>query len=103
MKNSWDDVAYITATVIDQNGVLEPRSNDMIHFSISGPGVIAAVENGDPANGEPFVADHHTAFAGRCVAILRASGEGGKIEITAAAGGLKSGSMSLLAETADQP
>ena len=91
----WDAVARITATIVDKNGVVVPGADDLITFKISGPGVIAAVDNGDNASHEPFQAGERRALLGRCVAFIKATAPTGKITLTASAPGLAAGSVSL--------
>jgi len=88
----WDAVARVTATIVDKNGMLVPDADDLITFKISGPGVIAAVDNGGNASHEPFQAGERHALQGRCVAFIKATGGSGKIILTASAPSLSSGS-----------
>jgi beta-galactosidase len=92
---SWDDVSYITATIVDENGVLVPDAGNLISFKTSGPGTIVAVDSGDNASHEPFQATERHAFQGRCFAILRASGSSGPIVINASAPGLANGTLTI--------
>jgi beta-galactosidase len=91
LSPDWNDVAFLRAAVTDKNGVVVPDADDLIQFKISGPGVVAAVDNGDNASHEPFQANARRAFQGTCVAIVKAKPAGGRIMITASAEGLKSG------------
>jgi beta-galactosidase len=93
----WDDVCRVTATVADKHGTVVPGANNLISFKISGPGVIAAVDNADNASHEPFQAAERHAFQGRCVAFVKAMASSGKIVLTASAPSLKSGSITLKA------
>ena len=92
---SWDDVAFVRATVVDENGVVVPRAKDLIRFSITGPGVIAAVDSADNTSIEPFQASERRAYQGVCFAMIKASQTGEKIVITAEAAGLKAGSVAI--------
>jgi beta-galactosidase len=38
INNNWDDVAYITATVVDANGVLARRQIKLSTSALPGPG-----------------------------------------------------------------
>ena len=69
----------------------------MVSFAISGPGKIAAVDNGDNAGHEPFHATERHAFDGECVAFIRATAAEGEIKVTASAAGLTSGSIVIRA------
>jgi beta-galactosidase len=91
----WDDVDYVTATIVDENGVRCPWADELISFKVSGPGAIAAVENGNPTSHEPFQSSERHAFEGRCVAILKAIAPSGRITLTASAPGLTASSITL--------
>jgi beta-galactosidase len=95
LAQDWDSVARITATVVDKNGVTVPGADDWIRFQISGPGVIAAVDNGGNASHEPFQAGERHALLGRCVVFIKATAPSGKITLTASAPGLAAGLASL--------
>ena len=91
---NWNDVAYVTARVVDANGITIPGANNLVEFKVSGPGAIAAVDNADNSSHEPFQASSRHAYQGECVAIIRAGGSG-RIVITASAGGLEGGSVAI--------
>ena len=90
----WDDVAYVTAEVVDQHGVLVPSANQRITFAVNGPGAVIAVDNADIASHEPFQGTVRSAFQGRCIAIVRASAPG-RIDVRATAPSLKAGAVSM--------
>ena len=92
---SWDEVAFVRAAVVDENGVIVPRAKDLIRFSSTGPGVIAAVDSADNTSIEPFQASERRAYQGVCFAMIKASQAGNKIVITAEAAGLKAGSVAI--------
>ena len=91
----WDDVATVSATVVDANGVLVPTANDLINFNITGPGRIAAVDSADNASHESFQATERRAYQGRCFALLKADASRGRITLVASAPGLSSGSITI--------
>lgn len=95
LGTSWDDVVTVRVTVMDANGICVPRADDLISFKVSGPGVIAAVDNGDNASHELFQAHTRRAFHGRCVAFVKATRATGKIILQATASGLTSGTTSI--------
>jgi beta-galactosidase len=100
----WDDVSFVTATVVDSNGVPEPLADDLVHFHIDGPGEVAAVESADVNSTEPFQAVQRNAYRGVCSAIVRATAASlsrggltqGKIHLTATAAGLAPGSIDIV-------
>ena len=96
LSTDWDDVCCVTAAVTDEKGVLNPRANDVISFKISGPGVIAAVANGDRTSHESFQDSQRSAFQGQCMAILKTgAGAGRQITLIAAAPGLSDSSITI--------
>ena len=94
---NWDEVAYVEAAVMDEQGVLVPDARDLVTFKVSGPGSVVAVDNGDIASHEPFQATERNAWQGRCFAILRASAAG-NISLTATASNLAPATVSLEAK-----
>jgi beta-galactosidase len=97
LADDWDGVAFVRAAVVDRHGVLVPSANDLIRFSISGPGVVAAVDNADNSSHESFQATERHAFAGECVAFVKATASSGKIVVAASAPGLGSDTVVLRA------
>jgi len=94
---TWDDVAYVTATVVDEHGVVVPSADHQITFAVTGPAAVVAVDNQDITSHESFQGNVRSAFQGRCIAIVRASGAG-RIAVSAGAKALKGGSVSLEAK-----
>lgn len=95
LSPAWDEVAFVTATVVDNNGVRVPRANDLVSFSISGPGAIVAVDSADNASIEPFHARQRRAYQGSCEAMVRATGSSGEVMVTATAVGLEAANVSI--------
>jgi beta-galactosidase len=81
------DLSYVTVTVLDKDGVPVPRAKNRIRFELTGPGEIAAVDNGDPTSLEPFQATERRAFNGLALAIVRAR-QPGTIKLRARSPGL---------------
>ena len=69
----WNDVAYVTVTLVDNYGTVIPDSETRVHFSIEGPGKIIAVDNGNLVDHDPFQATDRRLYAGQAIAILRST------------------------------
>jgi beta-galactosidase len=95
LSPGFDNVAVVRAKITDASGIQIPRANDLISFKISGPGVIAAVDNGDNKSHELFQTDSRRAFQGQCVAFVKATASSGQITLTASAPGLTDGSLAV--------
>ncbi len=96
LSTDWDDVCCVIAAVTDENGVLNPRANDLISFNTTGPGVIAAVANGSRSSHALFQTSPRRAFQGQCMAIVKAgAGAGRQITVRASAPGLSDSSITI--------
>ena len=95
IANTWDDISYITAKIVDSNGVQCPASDQIIKFEISGPGSVAAVDNGNLSSHELFKASQRQTYQGQCIAIVRATASSGEITIKASADMLKGAEITV--------
>jgi beta-galactosidase len=98
LQNNWDDVAYVTASVVDAKGVICPNESNSIQFAITGSGVIAAVDNADRTSHEPYQVTQRQTYKGWCVALIKAKASTGTITIKASAPGLADGSVTINAK-----
>jgi beta-galactosidase len=85
----------VTARVVDANGVLCPNADNPIKFSMTGPGQVAAVDNGDVNSHEAYQASQRKVYRGECVAIVKAKSTGGGITLKASAPGLADGTVTI--------
>jgi beta-galactosidase len=84
-----NDLVFVSVAVTDDRGTLVPRANSLVKFSVTGPGEVIAVDNGDATSFEPFQASQMHAYNGRVLAIVRTrEGQAGKIVVRAEAEGL---------------
>ncbi|MEI7946205.1 MAG: glycoside hydrolase family 2, partial [bacterium] len=81
--------------MLDANGVLVPEATNMIHFAVSGQGINAGVDNGDPASSELFQADQRSVFQGRALLIVRGKRHAGDIMVSASSEGLQAARVTL--------
>jgi beta-galactosidase len=95
LSPAWDHVDYVTASVVDANGVVVPDADNPVTFQVTGPGVIAAVDSANNASHESFQGTARLAFQGKCVAIVRATGTSGDITISATAPGLAADAVTV--------
>ncbi len=91
--NTWDDVCYITATIVDENNVECLNADNQIEFSVTGAGVLAGADNGDLTATESFLSNKRFSYKGRCIAIVKANAATGKINIVASTSNLKSANL----------
>lgn len=91
------DVALVRVEVIDSAGAVVPSAENNITFSVSGPGHIYGVGNGDPTDHDPDKATYRKAYKGlaRVIVQSKASATPGSITFTATAVGLKTATLSI--------
>jgi beta-galactosidase len=82
------DLSYVLAEACDSDGNCCPLAGNKIEISISGPGRIAGVGNGDPHSLDPFQGNTVNLFYGKAMIILGSGLDRGNLKITAASEGL---------------
>ncbi len=96
IKNSRNDLSYVTAEIIDRKGNRVPDAGMTVEFAVSGGGELAAVGNGDPSDMMSFHDGKCKVFRGRCLAIVRPVGsEKGRIALKSMAKGLKVATITI--------
>jgi beta-galactosidase len=91
VKADGKDLIFITIQVSDKDGLMVPRADNDIAFSIEGAGEIVATDNGDATNMVALTSNLRQAFNGLCLVIVRAkAGQKGAIQLTAKSLGLES-------------
>lgn len=95
LDNNFDDAAIITATVVDEHGNVCPNADLPLSFTITGAGIINAVDNGSLVSTEGYKTSQRLTQQGRAIAIVQANADKGKVEISASSPGLASGSIIL--------
>ena len=96
IKANNSDLAFITVTVLDENGTLVPDATNNIQFTIDGPGKIVGVDNGDPTSHTSFKASNRNAFYGKCLVIVQGLKEKGVISLIAKSEGLAKAKINII-------
>ncbi len=68
---SFQDLRFVTVTVVDKDGVTVPTATNELTFSVSGPADLLATDAGDATSHVSFQSPTLPAFAGLCSAIVR--------------------------------
>jgi beta-galactosidase len=95
IRADGSDLSFITVTVVDKDSVAVPYADNLIRFRIEGAGTIAGVDNGSQVSMEPFKADSRKAFNGKCLLVVKAGSESGKISVTASSEQLNTASCTV--------
>ena len=95
ITKTWDDVSYVTATMVDANGVICPNTDKLITFGVSESGSVVAVDNGDVTSHDSYRGLERRTYNGQCIAIVRAKSASGLISVTATSPELEAGKVTI--------
>ena len=89
------DLAYITVSVVDKNGLPCPTATNQLNFNVKGEGTYRAACNGDATSLELFHLPTMKLFSGQLVVLVQSANKTGAIELTVKGKGLKSAKVLL--------
>ena len=72
------DLAFVTVEVVDKEGNLCPRADNLLFFEVGGAVRLKAACNGDPTDQTSFSSSYMRAFNGKLMLVLEASETSGK-------------------------
>ena len=96
------DLSFLVVEAVDAEGRWQPNADQEIEFSLSGPGVIAAVGNGDGQDNASYQGDRRKLFQGRALVVVRTTRQAGPITVKARTAGLSDGSATIEAKAVAQ-
>jgi beta-galactosidase len=88
IKADGIDLSFVTVKIVDKNGTLVPRADNLVSFEISGEGFIAGVDNGSEISHESLKGNHRKAFHGMALAIIQSKDKAGRVNLKATSDGL---------------
>jgi beta-galactosidase len=92
------DLVFVTGDIKDGSGVNVPTAANAVTFSVSGPGQLVGVDNGNPIDTASYKGQSRNAFSGKVLAIVRSTGTAGAITVSGTSSGLTAGSVTVTAE-----
>jgi beta-galactosidase len=92
------DLSFVTVEALDSEGRFQPNADQELQFAINGPGVIAAVGNGDGRDTDRYQGNGRKLFQGRALVVVRTSKDVGPILLTASAQGLSNADLTIQAK-----
>ncbi|MCL6523369.1 MAG: DUF4982 domain-containing protein [Thermoflavifilum sp.] len=98
IRADGEDLSYVTVEVCDQEGIRCPEANNLIKFSLEGPGEIIAVGNANPISTESYQMPQRRAWRGRCLVVVKSTHQTGTIMLKAISEGLPASSINIRAE-----
>ncbi len=98
IKADGEELAFVTATIVDKNGNPCPTASNTLKFSVKGAGTFRAVCNGDATSLELFHIPEMKVFNGKLVVLVQSSLKPGPIELTVTGDGLKKQVIGIAAD-----
>jgi beta-galactosidase len=95
LKANGEDLAFVTVSVVDKNGIICPTATNQLKFSVEGQGKFRAVCNGDPTSLEMFHLPTMKLFSGKLVVIVQSDEESGELKLNVEGDDLVSSSLSI--------
>jgi len=92
---SGEDLSYLTVELLDRQGVLCPKADNLVHFEVDGPGTIVGVGNANPVSLESCQRPERKCWRGRCLVILKSGTQPGRITLTAKVDNLAPANINL--------
>ena len=92
------DLVFITGDIQDANAAIVPNAETSVSFSVSGPGRLVGVDNGNPIDTSSYKGTSRKAFSGKVLAIVQSTGSPGQIVVSASSAGLTAGSATVTAQ-----
>jgi beta-galactosidase len=87
-------LSYVTADVVDANGVLVPDADNELSFGVSG-GRLAGTDNGQEESAENYKSPDRAAFNGKALAIVQSTDRPGPITVSVSSPGLAPASTTI--------
>ena len=88
IRADGQDLSYITVEFTDANGIRNPKAENLISFSIDGPGTILATGNANPVSLESYQLPQRKAWHGKCLVIVKSEKIAGRITLKASSPGM---------------
>jgi beta-galactosidase len=91
------DLAYVTITLTDPEGTVNPSADRLVRVDVSGDGTLLAFGSADPATEETFNATQRRTYHGRALCIISPTGPG-QVRLAASAAGCNPAEVLIVVE-----
>jgi beta-galactosidase len=98
LKSDGQDLSYITVTLTDAKGHINPLATNLLQFEVSGDAKIIGVGNANPISLESSQLPQRKAWKGRSLVIIKVGNQKGSIQVKAKSAGLKEAVVTLIAD-----
>lgn len=98
IKADAKDLSFITIEVVDKNGNLCPRADNMLFLNVQGEGKLKALCNGNAIDQTSFGSTYMRTFNGKLVATVQSTEKNGELTLTVTGGKLVQESIKIILE-----
>ncbi|MBL7972268.1 MAG: DUF4982 domain-containing protein [Prolixibacteraceae bacterium] len=96
IKADGEDLSFVTVTILDKDGNVVPKANNLLNFKLEGDAEIAALDNGLQTDLTPYSNKKtRNAFNGLALAIVKAHHKKSTVNLTVSGEGLKPASIRI--------
>ncbi|AUC86604.1 beta-galactosidase [Polaribacter sp. ALD11] len=95
LKANGKDLAFVTVSVVDKNGIICPTATNQLKFKVKGDGTYRAASNGDATSLELFHLPTMKLFSGKLVVLVQSNEKAGEINLSVSGKGLKSSKINI--------
>ncbi len=95
IKADGKDLAFVTVSVVDKNGIFCPTASKQLKFKVKGNGTYRAACNGDATSLELFHVPTMKLFSGKLVVLVQSTDLEGNIDLIVSGDQVKKASLSL--------
>ena len=88
-------LSYVKVEVVDKEGKVQPNADQLITFTLAGPGTIAGLGNADLKDPTPYQGTQCHVFHGRALVVLRSSRQAGTLDLKAETNGLTAAEVQI--------
>jgi beta-galactosidase len=95
LKYDNSDIVHVKIEAVDESGRIVPTADNLITYKITGPVRLLGLENGNPADQEPYQSGKRKLYNGLGLAIVQAGKTPGKATLIASSEGMKDVSIEI--------
>jgi beta-galactosidase len=89
------DLSFVQVKVVDKSGRVNPTANELIHFTVIGPGTIAGLGNANMKDETPYQGEECHVDHGKALVVIRSKHDAGQIVLKATSSGLISAETTI--------
>ncbi|GHV72441.1 beta-galactosidase [Bacteroidia bacterium] len=95
LQATGKDLSFITVEALDKDGNTVPTADNLISFTVEGPGTIVGTDNGDATDGNSLKKPERNLFNGKALVVVQGTKQKGTVTLKATSDGLTEDKVEL--------